>query len=283
MAERPQLNDINNETGLMGIGPLPSKAPVAAFNLDQIENLLITKGFTAYHYKHALNPQRETLQGGENPNTLGAQRGVIYYEVRELKAVPQNFRLEDVLNVQGIYKPESVLINITGNYTDGDKEPIYVRPRDLIVLNPTITDVAEQLVEYNPNGPIRLNYKVKGVDYIATTDQKFRQDIDFDVKDNVIRWLSGGKKPKFVNGKGEILSIVYYITPVYIVQAVPHNLRVLPDNEIGHGALPRHARYAPQLIIAVQSHLREPNDLLDFTALPPYSGNPNSANVTGGT
>ena len=282
MAKRPELHDVNVSEGLVGIGPIPGEAPVASFNLDQIESLINTKGFDCYHYRFALSPDKETLVGGQNPNTQESAHGGRYYSVRKLKVVPQSFKLSDTLTVNGIWDVNSVLLNVSGNYLDGDHEPAFIMPRDLIVLNPTITVGVRQLAEYNPNGPLSLYYKAKGIEYLASKRQEFKQHRDFVLSQGKVLWLPGGQRPEFIDGKGDILTVVMYITPIYIVQMLPHSLRVLPDNGEGMGGLPRHARYAPQLVVAQQSHLREEANLLDFSALPEYPGYSDSPNVTGG-
>jgi hypothetical protein len=279
---RPDPNDINNTLGLLGLGSLPDKAPVAAFNVDAIKNLINTKGIVAYHYKHAPNPDRTSLEVGTNINNQAAQRAIRYYSVRELRVVPQSFKLDHQLTIKGLYDIHSVVLNVSGNYSDGDKEHVYCRPRDLIVLNPSITVMVDQMVEWNPTGPIKLNYKVKGVDYIASAKKQYKEGKDFIIKDYMIHWV-GKDKPSFVSGKGEILTIVYWATPVYIVQASPHVFRILPSNPQGNANFPRKSEYAPQLVIASQSHLREEQDILDFSALPDYTGNATSLNTTGGT
>lgn len=267
---RPPIADTNATTGLVGLGPIPGEAPVASFNLDQIESLLRTKGFIAYHYKSALNPDRTSVELGANVNTKAAHYGLIYYEVRQLLVVPQRITLNQTLQLQGNFDSAAVTsLNVTGNYTDGDQSPVYLKPRDIIVLNPTITVLAEQLIEYNPNGPLKLKYRVKGVDLLMSKDVRFKEGLDFEVRsDGLIYWL-GGRRPKFHNGKGDVLSINYWISPHYVVNSSPHTLRVIPSNEQGHGGQPRHAKYAPQQVIVAQSHLVE-NDLADFFNLPEY-------------
>jgi len=163
---RPPLKDINATTGLIGIGPIPHQAPVASFQIDGIENLLQTKSFEALHYLSAYLPDKETIGGPVNPNTQGAQRGVFYYSVRKLGVVPQQFKLEDRLTTQGLWGVGTALMNVTGHYLDGAKEQAQVKNRDLIVL-PGISVPVPETIEYNPNGPQKLNYLVRGVDYLA--------------------------------------------------------------------------------------------------------------------
>lgn len=293
MSKRPDLEDINNTTGLIGLGPIPGAAPVAAFNRDQIESLLLTKGISGLHYKHALNPDMETMNGAVNPNTKEAQWGVRYIECRPIKVIPQNFSLQHQLGVQGIWGLHTVMLNITGYYLDlnkeGKKDIVHAAPYDIIVLDKDpagmgVTTEMRQRFEYNPNGPMKLNYRAESVHYLADRDRKYEQDQDFTIVDGKIVWLPNGRKPSFRDGKGSVMSIIYYIKPVYIVKNVPHSIRILPSNSIGHGALPREAMYAPQLLVAQQSWVRQDNqELLDFSDLPDYPEYRNSANVTGGT
>ena len=112
---RPPINDTNKTAGLVNLGPIYSKAPVAAFNVEQVFNLLETKGIQCFHYKHAPNPDRETLEMGVNVNNQAAHRGAIYYEVRELKTVPQSFKLEDRLTVQGLFGLLALAVLEQGN------------------------------------------------------------------------------------------------------------------------------------------------------------------------
>jgi len=287
--KRPDINDVNSEPGLIGLGVIPSLAPVAAFNPKQIENLLRTKGIQAVHYKHAINPDRETMEGGVNPNTNAAKYGWRYYSARKLRVVTQQFKLEDRLNVQGIWGTNSVLLNISGHYDDGCQEHAYFRPHDVVVLQSSadggaITVQAEQLAEFNPTGPMKLNFRCEAVDYLADKNRVYVAEQDFITQDGKIFWLNGGNKPSFHDGKGDILSVVFWIKPIYIVQNVPHGLRITPGNDTGNGGLPRQAYYAPQLVVAKQSWARnDSEELLDFSALPDYNTYRDSGNLTGGS
>ena len=287
---RPEYNDTNNESGLLNLGSLPSLAPVAAFNPDMTESLIKTKGIVALHYKHALNPDRETFAGGVNPNTNAAKLGFRYYSVRQFKMVPQQFKLSDQLNVQGIWTLGSVLINVAGHYDDGPKEHAFFRPHDVIVIQSacdgsSITTLTQQMSEFNPVGPLKLNFRCEGVDYLADKHREYQEGQDFVVQDGKIFWLERGFKPSMsTDGKGEILTVVYWIKPLYIVESVPHALRITPGNEMGNAAYPRKAHYAPQLVVAKQSWAGvDESDLLDFSSLPSYNQYRDSNNVTGGS
>lgn len=291
---RPPIDDVNTKKGLIDLGPIPGLAPVASFNLDQIESLLQTKAFMAWHLKHAPSPDRHDVSGPVNPNTVAAQRGVYYYEVRPIGVVPQKIQLEDRMMAQGIWGVGSCVFNVTGQYLDdipNRPKTVHIRNRDLIVMNQTITTMVDQLIEYNPTGIQRLNYKVRGVDYLADATRQYHEGTDFVINAvGQLQWIAGGTRPQFTNGKGAVLTCVYYITPIFIVQTLPHQLRVIPSNKLGHAALPRDAVYAPQLVIAKPSTiveekdgiLNDMNQLYDWHSLPNFPEYPDGS-TTGGS
>lgn len=279
---RPPLKDRNYKTGLVGLGPIPNQAPVAAFNIEGVENLLQTKSFEAIHYAHALIPDQTDLAGPINPNTQGAQRGVFYFEARKIGVVPTQFKLEDRLTVQGLWGIGSALFNVTGHYLDGAGEQAHIANRDLLVL-PDVTIPIREKVEWNPTGPLKFQYRVRGVKYLADSKTLYHEGTDYVVIGGKIVWYKEGRKPSFLNGKGAILTAVYWATPIFIVQNMPHNLRIIPSNPQGQGAFPRDQVYAPQLLVVKPSTILEEKDVMDWNELPGYNDYPDSLNTTGGS
>lgn len=279
-ANRP-IQDINDTTGLIGIGPMADLAPVAAFQEQGVRNLIDTKGFLAYHYRHCYSPDRNSLPAGVNVNSVEANRyGVMFYDVRQVKVVCQNISMEHRLQSDSVYGFASAVVNVAGLYLDGDKGRVYVRPRDLIVPNPNITEQTTELLEFNPNGELRAKHKIKGVDYLATNTTRYEQGPDFLITlDGTIQWVSTGNRPS----PNQILSIVYWFSPVWIATRIPHTLRLIPSNQQGHGAYPRQLYYAPQQVIVTQNHLQDAASQVDFSGLPLYSGYADSGNVNGGS
>lgn len=250
---RPVLNDINTTAGLLAIGYIPNKAPVASLNAAGLESLIQTKGFKAIHVLSAPLPDRHSFGAPPNPSTQGAYAGRMYYDSRPLQIVPSSIKLEERLQVQGIYDVYSIIINVAGQYSDtrrGQSDQVYIKHNDLIIPDFGVTVLAEQLFEYNATGTQRLNFSVVGVQYLADGDFVYEQDTDFIVKDGNIVWLPSGVKPKVNGDQGAVLTCVYYTSPIFCVQALPHTLRIIPSNSSGSGAQPREATYAPQLIIA---------------------------------
>jgi hypothetical protein len=184
------------------------------------------------------------------------------------------------LQSDSVYGFASAVVNVAGIYMDGDKGRVYVRPRDLIVPNPDITEQTTELLEYNPAGDLRAKHRIKGVDYLASVTTRYEYGPDFLItKDGIIQWVNGGNKPF----PGQILTIVYWFSPVWVVSRVSHTLRFIPSNPQGHGAYPRQLYYAPQQVIVNQNHLQDTNEMVDFSGLPIYSGYADTPNTTGGS
>jgi hypothetical protein len=283
---RPPMKDVNNTSGLIGLGNIPGLAPVASFNIDQINNLLDTKGFMAWHYPHCLKPNKETIAGPVKPDQNAASnRSVIFYSVRALKVVPQQFKVEDTLTVQGIWGQGTTMFNVSGHYMDGEQENVFVRERDLIVFNSDITDLTDQLIEYNPTGQQKLHHKALGIEHVRDSHGNiYIEGQDYGLTNlGTIAWLKNGKKPTFQNGKGDILTVMYWYNPIYVVVQRPHTIRVLPSNDLGNGAFPRNKVYAPQLLTVRPSTAYAESDILQFADIPPTPEYPSSSGTTGGS
>ena len=261
------INDTNKRKGLIGLGPIPKKAPVAAFNVDQVQDLLRTKGFLAFHCRHALNPKRTSLQAGMDLSEKGNERPFLYYDIRPILMVGQDFSVRDTLTAMGLYGTGTSMFSVAGEYLDGSQERVFVRINDIIILNPSMTELFEQNFEYNGEKETSLMYRARAVDYMLTArGTRLTEGIDFYCTiEGKIQWVESTDKPKI----GEVVSIVYYYQPVFIVRALPHNIRLLPSNDLGSGNMPRNVKYAPQLVLCDYSTVRDgPEDSIDFFNLP---------------
>lgn len=245
--------DINKNTGLVGLPPHPSLAPVAAFNEAQIENLLKTKGILAFHVKHALNYSKQTDQAGLDITASGIERPFVYYDVKPIRLVGQHFSLNESLTVMSLAATGDVVFNSTGTYLDDDSR-VFMRPNDLILLNPDVTDMHQELVSFPGSSSWKLQYRCLRVDYMACQSQnRLEQDVDFTINQSgEIVFTQGAKAPKI----NEMVSVVYEFSPIYVIKVVPHVIRLLPSNTSG-GSSPRVAVYAPQLVMASRSSIRE--------------------------
>jgi hypothetical protein len=274
------IAEMNSETGLAGIGSVPSLAPVASFNINAIQNLIDTKGYYLYHYRHAFSPDRQTLQAGVDVNSVEANRyGVMFYEIRKLKAIMVSLPFEQRLQSDSVYGFASAVVNVSGVYADGLKERVYIRPKDLLIPCANISEQTSELLEFNATGVLRAKHKIIEVNFLATKTDRYEPNVDFFIQDGIIVWCNNGRKPKIA----EVITVVYYFAPVWVATRVPHTLRIIPSNPQGHGAFPRQLMYAPQQVIVEQNHLQDLNVQVDFSGLPFYSGNADTPNTTGGS
>jgi hypothetical protein len=245
--------DYNKHTGLVGLPPHPSLAPVAAFNESAIENLIKTKGVLAFHVRHAFDYNRETEQAGIDVTREGIERPFLYYDIRPIRLVAQNLSFSESLTMASLAATGDVVFNLMGTYLDVAQRA-FLRPNDLIMLNPTVTDMHQEMTEYRGTVPWRFQYRVVRMDYLACRSAgRLEQDVDFTIDENgELRFVSGMKQPKI----GEVVSAVYEYRPTYVVRTVPHVIRLLPSNTTG-GSSPRVAEFAPQLVLATRSNVRE--------------------------
>jgi hypothetical protein len=248
------FNDHNSRTGLIGIGAIPPLSPVAAFNPAQIENLLRTKGILAFHARHAPHWDTQTLQAGANMARDDIEHPNAYYDVRPILMVPQQLSFNDTLTQINLNGTGTAVFNITGEYIDEQGGRVYARTGDLIIPNPTLTDLYAEREVFRGESPWRMHYRINSVDYMACKScDRLEQDVDFTIDTNgAIIFVTGMKTPKI----GEVVSMVYYTTPIYTVQHIPHSLRILPGNASGDGRGTRTAYYGPQLAIVQRSMIR---------------------------
>jgi hypothetical protein len=176
------------------------------------------------------------------------------------------------------------MFNVSGHYMDGERENVFVRERDLIVFNSDITDLTDQLIEYNPTGPQKLHHKALGIEHVRDSHGNIYtegQDYGLSSQGTLI-WLSG-RRPTFQGGKGDILTVLYWFNPIYVVVQRPHTIRVLPSNDLGNGAFPRNKVYAPQLLTVRPSTAYAEGDILQFADIPPAPAYASSSTTTGGS
>jgi hypothetical protein len=238
------INDKNTSMGLPALGNIQGVAPVASFNISQVEHLIASKGFLAFHLAHHIDPDRHREEAGLNISKDGNERIFNFHDCRPLLIVPQQFSYTEHLQNQGMSGVGQVTLNVAGQYLDEKKGRVFISPNDLIIMNPTFTLQYRQIFTYGDAILNKLDCRIQGiVEYCATKDQRFEQNVDFEVVDGKLSWI--GQKPQ----EKQVVSIVYHYSPIYTANYVPHFLRIIPSN-------PQGFVYAPQLIMASQSTVK---------------------------
>jgi len=226
-----------NKTKGIPLNRTPNTVGISAFNMQTIHQLLDSKGIIAFHIRHALSPERQSILTGEV--LKDSHHSFIYYDIRPIRVVPQSMDSQAMLmqySLDQMY--EKILLNIGGYYLDNHNERVIVRPNDIILFNPTVDAGNQQLVEVDGD-LITLPQYVNKVDYLIDSKlNRYEADSDFVLVDGKIKL----HKP----AKG-VFSVVYTHRLIYNIESVPHYLRILQSNSSGAGSVERQAEYAPSL------------------------------------
>lgn len=228
------------------VGFISSIAPKAAHNPRQIEKLLRSKGVTAFHFRSCLNPNRNTAESASYA-TYETKYGVLFWDIRPTKIVPQQIPLRDQLAIQGIHTSGTMVVNVLGNYLDNTNERAYYQPKDLLLL-PGVTELKSEIIDGSKQ--INTLYRISEVMAIVTQQGRHLDAGDY--------FLSNGqlflKKPMAGN-----LSLVYAYNPVWVVSQLMHAVRLIQGNSSGSGAEPTQTFFAPQQLLCQQSIVTNDN------------------------
>lgn len=259
--------------------PLGSNTPAGAFSTDAVENLIKSKGFKVKHYRYALNPKRSSMEGGVDIKSDTSSKVFTYYDPRELFIDVQQLSWSDQYMQQGIYGNFQVTtLNHCAKYEnniDGSGGRVFLRANDILVAQNDLTVLTEQLIEYNGRQSLQLMFPVFEVDYLADSNNvRYYQNTDFAVCNGCIEWLSSGAKPTFNNGRGSVLSVVYWTKPYFQVIATPRAFRAVYANQFGDPNQPQELTYFPgSAVVKMLWSSRVDFDLPDWEgSRPPQQG-----------
>lgn len=227
-----------------GVFPTGPRTPAGVFPLDAEDNLIRQKGIKMRHYRFALTANRVATEGGVNiADTIG-QKNFTYYDPHELFVVIQQLNWSDTYMMQGIYGSFNIsTVNYCSKYEDLLSKRSYLRANDILVDDSGITAATEDIFEYNGREYQRLRFPIEDVDYLASATTRFYLNTDFSLCEGQIHWINGGMKPTFSNGRGEVLSIVYFTKPYYQVVATPRVFRAAYANTYGNPNQPAKLTY----------------------------------------
>lgn len=216
-----------------------SHTPAGVFSDEVHDNLIRSKGFRSIHWRHALNPNRESIEGGIDLNDKSDVGAMNMYDPREFYVAMQQIGWQDQYVIQGIHGSSSIMaVNYTTYYENDDKskERVFLRKHDIVSINSGHTVLVGQLFEYKPNGPQRVKFPIHEVDYLADGQKtRFEQGVDFVVNEGMLEWI-GNKRPHWdpQKGRGAILSMNYWATPMFSVLETPRVMREVFSNPTGN-------------------------------------------------
>lgn len=227
-------------------------APAGVFSTEVHDNLVRTKGFKATHWRSALSPFRNALEGGADLSKLGEVGQMVMYDPREIYIAIQNLSWQDRYVVQGVHANMSVLTaNYTSYYENESDVRVFLKKFDVIMVNSGHTVMVNQLFEYKPNGPQRLKFPILEVDYLAdNAGNRYEQDVDFRINNHMIEWISQ-RRPLWdaSKGQGAIISINYWTRPYFSVVETPRIMREVFTNALGNAGADSHGTYVAGSVV----------------------------------
>jgi hypothetical protein len=205
-----------------------------------------------------LNPARETPAEGADLSKMDLS-GFVYYDPQEFYVTPQGIRWEDLLLMQGLHGKNTLTVNYTNKY-EGTTNRTFLRKGDIIVAKESSvgTVMITELVEYKAGVPLKVKFPAYAVDYMASGSTRFEESSDFVCQDGLIYWLDGGRKPNFDASKnrGEVLSLVYWTPPCFVVVDTPRIFRTVWANEFADTRQTGNAIYLPGSAVLMMSWLQ---------------------------
>jgi hypothetical protein len=220
-----------------GTHPYGPFAPAGVFSEDVHDNLIRTKGFKSVHWRHALNPNRKALEGGVDLTDRSDVGAMNMYDPREFYVAIQQIGWQDQYIIQGIHGSSSIMsVNYTTYYEGGQKDRVFLRKHDIVVINSGHAVLVGQLFEFKPAGPQRLKFPILEVDYLSDGQKvRYEQNIDFVIKDGMLEWI-GDRRPSWdaQSGRGAVLSINYWTKPYFSVLETPRVMREVFANPPGN-------------------------------------------------
>jgi hypothetical protein len=229
--------------------PYGDRVPGGVFSDGAHENLIKSKGFRALHFRHALDPNRNTIAEGVLSDKINLS-GAIYYDCREFFVVPQGLRWEDMAIVQGLHGKHTFTANHTGYY-ENTCERVYLRKNDIVVFkgNDHGLVMLQQYLTVTGNGlPVRAKFPIEKAD--GTT--RYEHGNDFTLSNGELIWT---KRPATSSQQSRVLSLVYWTKPVFVVNDTPRIFRTVWSNTYAQPGIEANATYLPGMAVLSMSWL----------------------------
>ena len=120
-----------------------------------------------------------------------------------------------------------------------------------------------QQFEYDTTATQKLRYPITGIDQMTSVEngviKTYVEGTDFNIVDGDISWISG-KEPAYdsINERGTVISVSYFMNPVYSVLQHMRELRVTQEYVDGNKV----ARRLPQEVLVKRDFIVRPPEKL---------------------
>jgi hypothetical protein len=132
-------------------------------------------------------------------------------------------QLNKLYEIQGEYNENVAIITLSATNVDGTECDVH--PFDQLIADEYSKRVYE-LVESSPTGVDRLKYYATDVLQISSATKDYVKDVDYIISNGRVQWISQNR-PVYNQQlhRGEVLSVSYYIRPIFYVNHVMKELR----------------------------------------------------------
>ena len=190
---------------------------------NDFNKLIASHGIYIRHEKTSVCPHIYNKESGHADITCDiCDNGRIHFDPKEMWSLIYSIKMDQMLQVQGIWELGDVLMTFPGYYED--ESVVRIDYYDKV----TILDFSERtndLVGRASSGDIdKIRYEVTDVHLLRTKTATFAKDVDFIIEDTNIKWISANRP-----AAGEIYTLAYEYRPVYRVVNFFHESRYYYD------------------------------------------------------
>lgn len=228
----------------------PRNLPDPSIRGDAFDQQLRNKGVRFIHKRAMPCPNVNNIDdNAHDPNCpICDGSGIYRYSEQEIIGIFQGNQLERLFEQQGVWEIGSAIITFPTEYDDGQQADF--NTFDHVVM-PDFEARTWQVFEYEGTPVQKLRYPITSVDQMTSVEngviRTYEAGVDFNINaDGNIEWISG-QEPAYdnINERGTVVTVSYFLNPVYSVLQSMRELRVTQELVDGQ----KTARRLPQQVL----------------------------------
>lgn len=239
--------------------PFPKYLPDPSVRGDAFDQQLRNKGVRFIHKRAMPCPNVRNLDDNtHNPNCpICDGSGIYRYSEQEIIGIFQGNQLERLFEQQGVWEIGTAVVTFPTEYADGQQADF--NTYDHIVM-PDFEARTWQQFEYdNTKTSQGLRYPITGIDRMTSVEngvlRTYEEGVDFNIVDGNIEWVSGQEPAYDASAdRGTVVSVSYFLNPVYSVLQHMRELRVTQEYVDGNKV----ARRLPQEVLVKRDFIVKP-------------------------
>lgn len=257
-------SDVGEECPPVSTPPaFPKYLPDPSIRGDAFDQQLRNKGVRFIHKRAMPCPNVNNIDDNlHDPNCpICDGSGLYRYTEQEIIGIFQGNQLERLFEQQGVWEIGTAVVTFPTEYDTGEQADF--NTFDHLVM-PDFEARTWQVFEYENSPTKKLRYPITGIDSMTSVEngvvRTYEVGVDFNIVDGNISWISG-KEPSYdnINERGTVLSVSYFMNPVYSVLQQMRELRVTQEYVDGNKV----ARRLPQQVLVKRDFIVRPPEQLN--------------------